>query len=338
MMNKFSPFITGLAGSSLSNNEIDFIKTFQPWGIILFARNCHTINQVKSLTQSIKEITNVHYPILIDQEGGRVIRFQYNKKTKLYPASIFGDIHKVNNNSAKEALSLQCKIISTELKNMGININTIPVLDLPQANESGVIGDRAFSSDKHIVSELGNNVIDSCISMGVLPVIKHIPGHGRAVVDSHLKLPVVKDLLQDLEKTDFYPFIKCNKALIAMTAHIIYSEIDNKLPITISKIGIKEIIRNLINFNGLLMTDDLSMKALSGEIGDLAIRSIKAGCNLVLHCNGNLNEMIKIGETLSLNTEQIEMDNKINQIISTEVDYDLDESRSKLDDIIKLYM
>ena len=333
-MNKFSPFICGLSGTSLNDNEVDFIKTFKPWGVILFARNCQNIKQIKSLTQSIKEITSDHFPILIDQEGGRVVRFQYHKKMKLYSASVFGDIYKINTSFAKEALSLQCEIISSELKDLGININTIPVLDLPQINESGVIGDRAFSSDKHMISELGKITIDSCASMGVLPVIKHIPGHGRADVDSHNNLPIIKSSIQELQETDFYPFIECNSALIAMTAHIIYTEIDNYFPITISKIGIKEIIRNHIKFNGLLMTDDLSMKALSGDIGELALQSINAGCNLVLHCNGELNEMVKIGESLSENIQQIEMDDRVNNVISTEVDYSIDESRFRLDQIV----
>ena len=251
-MNNFLPFICGISSLDVSLEEEDFIRSYKPWGIILFSRNCIERQQLINLTRKLKDITHKHIPIIIDQEGGRVCRLKFIEN--LYPASIFGSIYIKDKKLGLEALSLQCKVIASELKSLGINTNTVPVLDIPQFNESGVIGDRAFSKDMNIASDLGNFVIELYKSMGILTVMKHIPGHGRAEVDSHYKLPTVNSNLNELKKNDFYPFLRCNHAHLAMTSHIVYSQIDNKNPATLSKTVINKVIREHINFKGLLMT------------------------------------------------------------------------------------
>ena len=331
-MNSFSPFICGISGLNISPKEEEFIRLYKPWGVILFARNCIQRHQLIDLTKKLKDISHNHIPIIIDQEGGRVGRLKFIKN--LYPASIFGDIYIKSKNLGREALGLQCKIIANELKSLGINTNTVPVLDIPQFNESGVIGNRAFSRDINIASDLGKIVIETYKSMGILTIIKHIPGHGRAEVDSHHKLPVVNSDLNELKENDFYPFLKGNHSHLAMTTHIVYSQIDNKNPATLSKKVIDKIIRGHIDFKGLLMTDDLSMKALKGDLGDLAKQSIDAGCNLVLHCNGNLDEMVKIAESLKNNVDNITLKNELKNVMDTKVNIDINEASSKLKTII----
>ena len=209
-MSNYLPLICGISGNELLKEEIDFFRNYNPWGIILFARNCNSRKQLKELINNIKIATHTDIPIMIDQEGGRVHRLKYSDNFILYPAKQFGEIYKIDEKEAKEALNLQCKIIASELNDLGITINTSPVLDMPEENESGVIGDRSFSRDKEIVSNLGKEVIESFISMGINPVIKHMPGHGRAEVDSHFNLPVVDTSYNTLIETDFYPFEFCN--------------------------------------------------------------------------------------------------------------------------------
>ena len=190
-------------------------------------------------------------------------------------------------------------IMASSLRELGININTIPVLDIPSKNESGVIGDRSYSYNKEVAAKAGRVVIESLSANGVAPVIKHIPGHGRAKVDSHLDLPIVETSMAELEEVDFYPFKENKNTDLAMTAHIIYKDIDADQPATLSKKVINDIIRKKIGFNGLIMTDDISMKAIKISVADAAVKSLDSGCDLILHCNGNMKEMESIAESIN---------------------------------------
>ncbi len=337
-MIKYLPLICGISGKELTKEEINFFKKYNPWGIILFSRNCDSKSQLIALINNIRSLTHKDIPVMIDQEGGRVHRLVYSSDLKLYPANFFGKIYNNNKDEAKKALNLQCKIISKELKDLGININTFPVLDMPVDDESGVIGDRSFSRNKHIVAELGKESMDAYISMGINPVIKHIPGHGRAKVDSHLDLPVVDTSYNELVENDFYPFEFCNSSNLAMTAHIIFSEIDPEYPVTISSKVIRNVIRKYIKFEGILMTDDISMKALTGKKNLLSIAALEAGCDIVLHCNGNMKEMLSIAETLSDGVYNIGLSDDIVGTFDKNIDFDPHDAKIKLDNLVTKYL
>ncbi len=293
------PVIFGCAGPVLSDQERSFFKKEKPAGFILFSRNIETPLQVAALTADLKSAVGRHkVPILIDQEGGRVQRMT-RPHWRSYPAmQVFGDMAKRDPTLAASALRLNCRLIADDLRRVGINVNCLPLLDMPQSDADNIIGDRAFSRDGTLVAALGRIAIEALKEGGVLPVVKHMPGHGRARVDSHKALPVVDTPLSELEQTDFEPFRKLKDAAFGMTAHIIYSDIDPDHVATLSRLLIARIIRMKIGFTGLLMSDDLSMKALDGEIGDLAASAIDAGCDLALHCNGNLDEMQAIARRL----------------------------------------
>lgn len=332
------PLICGISGKELTREEEYFFQNFNPWGIILFSRNCHSKDQLKELVCNIRSLTHKDIQIMIDQEGGRVHRLVYSSDLKLFPASFFGKIYIHDKKAAKESLILQCKIISKELNDVGININTFPVLDLPRDDESGVIGDRSFSQNKLITAELGKISIETYISMGINPVIKHIPGHGRARVDSHLDLPIVDTNNNELIKTDFYPFKFCNFSKLAMTAHIIFSEIDSKYPATISSKVIRDVIRGHINFNGLLMTDDISMKALRGKKDVLSIAALKAGCDLILHCNGDMKEMLSIAEALETKMYKIDLSSNLMEKNNKNIEFNIHDAMTKLENIVTEYV
>ena len=294
MINRRS-FITGIKGSRLSINEIKFLKKYKPWGVILFSRNLISFNQVKKLTKHIKKIFNDNnYPIMIDQEGGRINRLykliSFDSLTSEYFGKLFvKDIQRFN-------LIYKMFIDSTShlLSNLGININTVPVLDLRLKGSSSIIGDRSFSKNPIIISKIGDICIkkfkDNCIGT----VIKHIPGHGSAKVDSHYFKPIIDKTLNHLIKNDFLAF-KQKNSFFAMTAHVVFNKIDANNTVTHSKKMIK-IIRKKIKFKNLLISDDISMKSLKYSIKDNTTRAFEAGCNLVLHCNGNLNEMNIVAE------------------------------------------
>jgi beta-N-acetylhexosaminidase len=288
--------IFGIKGTTLTDDEKEFFHQANPVGFILFARNLETITQVKTLIQQLKEITGRdRVPILIDQEGGRVQRIGPKLGyIKFPPAKIFGDIvQKKDLESAKKLCHDNYRILGLDLSDLGINIDCAPCIDLFYEVADKVIGDRSFSSDPKIVSSLGQAAISGLKESGIMPIIKHIPGHGRALVDSHYALPQVNHTLAELE-FDFAPFRELSlNAEIAMTAHICYTAIDSELPLTLSSKAI-DFVRQDIGFKGILISDDLSMKALSGNPGELAEQAYKAGCDLLLHCNGNLEEMQQI--------------------------------------------
>jgi len=301
------PVIFGCAGPVLSDQERAFFKKEKPAGFIMFARNIVDKNQLSALTVDLKKSVGRHkVPILIDQEGGRVQRMTEPHWRKYPPMAVFGDMAMQNPTLAASALRLNCRLIADDLRRVGINVNCLPLLDVKQNGADEIIGDRAFSSDPNLVAALGRIAADGLKEGGVLPVVKHMPGHGRAAVDSHLELPVVNTSSGELEKSDFLPFQALKDAAFGMTAHIIYSDLDPKYPATLSRLVIARAIRMKIGFTGLLMTDDLSMKALSGDLGNLAADALTAGCDLILHCNGKLDEMQAVAERLKVGENVLE--------------------------------
>ena len=298
-MNNRRSFIVGLRSLKLSNKEKVFLKKFKPWGVILFSRNINNIGQTLKLTSSIRKIFNdARYPILIDQEGGRVNRLRKIISFDNLTSEFFGSKYIESNKEFRIFFKLFIDKTSFFLKLIGININTSPVLDLRVKGTSKVIGDRSFSNDPKIVSKIGDYCIKCYHENGIGTVIKHIPGHGLARVDSHNFTPVVSKRLSFLSKKDFVPF-KNKKTFFAMTAHVIFSKIDKKNTVTHSK-KIITLIRKNIGFKNILISDDLSMKSLKGTIKENTIKTFKAGCNLALHCNGNLKEMKIVGKNSPL--------------------------------------
>ena len=298
-MNNRRSFIIGLKSLKLSAKERIFLKEFKPWGVILFARNIKNIKQASNLTSSIRKIFNDRkYPILIDQEGGRVNRLKNLISFDNLTSEFFGNKYINNLKEFKIYYKLFIDKTSYLLRSIGANINTVPVLDLRIKGASNVIGDRSFSADPKIVSRIGDYCIKYYHENGIGTVIKHIPGHGLAKVDSHNFTPIINKKINYLIKKDFIPF-KNKKTFFAMTAHIILNKIDSKNTVTHSKKLIK-LIRNKIKFKDLLISDDLSMKSLKGTLKKNTIKTFKAGCNLALHCNGNFKEMKIVGENSPL--------------------------------------
>ena len=294
-MNNRRSFIVGIKSLKLSSNEKYFLKKFKPWGVILFSRNIRNIKQTFELTSSIRAIFNdKKYPILIDQEGGRVNRLEKIISFNNLTSEFFGNKFKKNFREFNLYYKLFIDKTSYLLKSIGINVNTSPVLDLRIKGASNVIGDRAFSKDPKVVSKIGDYCIDYYHQNEIGTVIKHIPGHGLANVDSHHFTPIVKKKLSYLLKKDFLAF-KNKKAFFAMTGHIIFSKIDKENTVTHSKKLIR-LIREKIKFKNIIISDDLSMKSLKSSLEENTIKTFKAGCNLALHCNGNLDEMTTVGK------------------------------------------
>ena len=289
-MNNRRSFIIGIKSTTLSLSEKKFIKKYRPWGIILFSRNIESLNQAKKLTIEIKKIfRDKNYPILIDQEGGRVNRLKSFFNTKNLTGEFFGKLYLYDKKKFNKYYKIFIDQTSLLLKSIGANINTLPVLDIRSKGSSSVIGDRSFSKHPKIASKIGDICINHFHSNKIGTVIKHIPGHGLANVDSHKLTPTIKKDLNYLKKNDFSVFEK-KSSLFAMTAHIIYSNIDKLNTATHSK-KIIQIIRKNIKFKNLIMSDDISMKSLKGSIKKNTIKAFEAGCDLVLHCNGNYKEM-----------------------------------------------
>ena len=288
-------FIVGLKSTTLLSKEKQFLKKYKPWGIILFSRNIKSITQTKKLTDDIRRVFNdKKYPILIDQEGGRVNRLNNIIDSSIFTGEFFGNLFKKN----IKKFYIYYKIFINQtcylLDKIGVNINTVPVLDVRNKNSNNVIGNRSFGFNPKIVSQIGDHFIDLFHKNNIATVIKHIPGHGLAKVDSHKSTPIVKNKLKDLNKIDFFAF-KNKKSLFAMTAHIIYQNIDKNLTATHSKKVIK-LIKNKIKFKNLLISDDISMKSLKFSIKENTVKAFNAGCHLVLHCNAKYKEMITVAK------------------------------------------
>ena len=293
-MNNRRSFITGVKSFTLSIHEKNFLMKFKPWGVILFSRNIKSIPQTKKLTNEIRKIfKDVNYPILIDQEGGRVSRLRYFLNTHSLTSEYFGDLYNIDKKIGLSIYKSYIKSVSNYLRNFGININTSPVLDLFEKKSHKIIGNRSYSENPITVNMLGRSCIKFYKNNKISTVIKHIPGHGKANVDSHFKLPIIKDNLRSLTRKDFKCF-KNIKSHSAMTAHILYEKIDRKNNATHSKILIKKIIRKQIGFKGILISDDISMKALKYNIVKNARLALEAGCNLILYCAGITHEVKKI--------------------------------------------
>jgi beta-N-acetylhexosaminidase len=287
--------IYGCAATVLTAEERAFYADAQPWGFILFARNIADRDQVKRLVASLREtIGDPRAPVLIDQEGGRVARLRPPQWQARPAAERFALLHNDAPEAAHEAAYLNARLIAYDLAELGINVDCVPVLDIPVDDADPVIGDRAYGRDPTVIIELGRSVIEGMIEGGVLPVMKHIPGHGRANADTHLTLPHVTASREELSATDFVTFRSLSDCPMAMTAHVVYDAIDAQRPATTSARVIKDIIRGEIGFDGLLMSDDLSMNALSGTLAQRAKASLLAGCDVVLHCNGKMDEMKEV--------------------------------------------
>lgn len=295
-----SSAIYGCAGPELSADEKTFFRETSPWGFILFARNIVSPDQVLHLTAALREAAGHDAPILIDQEGGRVQRLR-PPHWRSWPAGRrYGELYARDAEKALHAVGLGARLMAAELRSVGITVDCLPVLDVPVPGAHDVIGDRAYALEPEPVAALGLAAAEGLLAGGVLPVIKHIPGHGRAGADSHEKLPVVNASLDELDRTDFVPFRALRSMPLAMTAHVVYTALDPDNPATTSAAVIRDTIRTRIGFAGLLMSDDLSMKALRGGLAVRTRAALAAGCDLVLHCNGDMAEMEAVAAEASM--------------------------------------
>ncbi len=284
--------VFGCAGPLLDDSERAFFGEVDPLGFILFERNCQTPDQVRALIGDLRAaVGRADAPVLIDQEGGRVQRLKPPHWRAAPAAGVFGRLAETDLAGAAEAVRLNARLIADELRTLGITHDCAPVLDVPAPGAHDIIGDRAFAERRDLVAALGREACAGFAEGGVLPIVKHIPGHGRAAVDSHADLPIVSAPLEDLEVVDFAPFRELSGVPWAMTAHVVYEALDAERPATTSPKVITEVIRSLIGFDGVLISDDIGMRALSGGIGERAAMARAAGCDVALHCSGVLAEM-----------------------------------------------
>ena len=286
--------IFGIKGTQLTTEERYLLKKEKPWGIILFSRNIKDLSQLKLLITDIKNIfKDKNYPLLIDQEGGKVSRLNKIINSSFFSQDYFGKLYKKDKKVLRYLYKIYIDKICHIMKKIGININTVPVLDVRRKHSHNIIGTRSFSTEPRIVSKMGNLCISLYKKNKIATVIKHIPGHGLSKYDSHYNLPIIKTKKKELIRKDFKPFELC-QSLFAMTAHVVYQVYDPIYTATHSKIIINEVIRKHIGFKGLLMSDDISMQALKYGLKLNTTKALDAGCNLILHCNGNIKEMAKL--------------------------------------------
>lgn len=289
--------ILGCSGPALTGEEKAFFRSARPWGFILFGRNVAGPDQVRGLVEALREtVGRPDAPVLVDQEGGRVQRLGPPHWRRFPPGRAYGDLAGADPLVRREIARLGARLLAHDLAGLGVNVDCLPVLDVPDPAGHEVIGDRAYARAPDQVAVLGRAAAEGLIAGGVLPVVKHIPGHGRARADSHLELPQVDAPYADLDARDFAPFKALSDMPMAMTAHVIYAAVDRAAPATTSKTVIKSVVRGAIGFDGLLMTDDLSMQALSGGFAERARAARAAGCDVVLHCNGSMAEMTAVVE------------------------------------------
>jgi beta-N-acetylhexosaminidase len=289
-------FITGMAGTTISPEEASFFRDASPWGLILFKRNIDSPAQVAAITVHFRDVVGWNAPVLVDQEGGRVQRLGPPHWPAYPPGAAYAALYEIDKERGLEAARLGGRLIAEDLAAIGIDVDCVPVADVPVAGSDRVIGDRAFGDTPAQVAALAGAQADGLMAAGVLPVVKHLPGHGRATADSHLNLPVVDTDRATLEKTDFAAFRPLSSLPLGMTAHVVFSAIDAVQPATTSAIMIRDVIRGSIGFEGLLMSDDVSMGALSGTLAERSRAALAAGCDLVLHCNGDLAEMCEVAD------------------------------------------
>ncbi|MFL9502106.1 beta-N-acetylhexosaminidase [Rhodopseudomonas palustris] len=288
-------FITGIAGLSLSDDERGFLRESRPWGFILFKRNVDNPAQVKALVEELRgAVDSPDAPVLIDQEGGRVQRLGPPHWPVYPPGAVFSTLYDVDPEAGLTAARLSARLIADDLAALGITVDCLPLADVPIAGADAVIGDRAYGTSPDKVAAIARAVTDGLAQGGVLPVLKHIPGHGRATADSHHRLPTVDTAREELDRTDFAAFRPLADLPMAMTAHVVFSALDAAQPATTSATIIDRVIRESIGFQGLLMSDDVSMNALAGSIAERTRAIVAAGCDVVLHCNGKLDEMRQV--------------------------------------------
>lgn len=289
-------FITGLAGTGITADERALLRDAEPWGLILFKRNIESPDQVRRLTAEFRAITGRDAPVLVDQEGGRVQRLGPPHWPVYPPGSAFGRLYGLDKAQAMAAVSLGAQLMAADMHAIGIDVDCLPVADVPVAASDPVIGDRAYGDTPAQVAALAGAAAEGLLKGGVLPVLKHLPGHGRATADSHLTLPVVETDRQTLEASDFEAFRPLAGLPLGMTAHVVFSAIDRVAPATTSAIMVKDVIRGSIGFKGLLMSDDITMQALSGSLAERSRAAIAAGCDIVLYCRGDVAEMNEVAD------------------------------------------
>jgi beta-N-acetylhexosaminidase len=287
-------FITGLAGLTISASERTFLREAQPWGLIIFKRNISTPRQVTDLVRDFRDTLGWEAPVLVDQEGGRVQRLGPPHWPAYPPGARYGDLYDRDRTSGLAAARLGGHLIAADLAALGIDVDCLPIADVPIAGGDPVIGDRAYGTEPDKVAAIAGAIAQGLMAGGVLPVLKHLPGHGRANADSHHGLPVVDAPRATLESTDFAAFQPLRELPLGMTAHVVFSAIDPSAPATTSVTMVSQVIRGFIGFTGLLMSDDVSMGALSGTIAGRSHAALAAGCDVVLHCNGDLAEMAQV--------------------------------------------
>ncbi len=329
-------FITGIAGTELGAAEREFIAAAQPWGFILFKRNIDNPAQVTALNNELRKIVNdPEAPILVDQEGGRVQRFGPPNWPVYPPGASFGRLYDIDSAFGLAAARLSARLIADDLFKTGVSVDCLPLADVPVAGADAVIGDRAYGNEPAKVAAIARAVADGLEEGGILPVLKHIPGHGRAAADTHFALPVVDVPEDQLNRTDFAAFRLLADLPMAMTAHVVFSAVDAAHPATTSATMIERVIRGLIGFQGLLMSDDVSMNALAGSIAERTRAVFAAGCDVALHCNGKLDEMSQVaGETPELSGPAMERARRALAARKNPLAFDRAAARAELDTLI----
>ena len=301
-------FITGVSGLELGADERAFIRDERPWGFILFKRNIETPDQVSALVEELRScLGESDAPVLIDQEGGRVARLGPPHWPVYPPGAAFGALYDLDPALGLQAARLSSRLIAADLIDLGVTVDCLPLADVPVAGADAVIGNRAYGTEPAKVAAIARAVTGGLEQGGVLPVLKHIPGHGRATADSHFRLPTVDTPREELERTDFAAFRPLADLPMAMTAHVVFSALDPAQPATTSATIIRQVIRGQIGFQGLLMSDDVSMNALAGSIAERTRAIVNAGCDMILHCNGKLDAMRDVArETPELTDEALQ--------------------------------
>ena len=329
-------FITGVSGTDLSAAEREFIRAERPWGFILFKRNIESPGQVSLLVTELREaIGEPDAPVLIDQEGGRVQRFG-PPHWPSYPAgAVFGALYDIDSVLGLTAARLSARLMAADLTEAGVTVDCLPLADVPVAGADAVIGNRAYGTEPHKVAAIARAVTEGLEQGGILPVLKHIPGHGRATADTHFRLPEVDTPRAELERTDFAAFQPLADLPMAMTAHVVFSALDPAHPATTSATIIEQVIRGVIGFQGLLMSDDVSMNALAGSIAERTRAIIAAGCDMVLHCNGKLDEMREVArETPELSGRALDRARRALAARKSPLPFDRLAARAELDALI----
>jgi beta-N-acetylhexosaminidase len=330
-------FITGVSGTELGAQEREFIRTARPWGFILFKRNIETPSQVTVLVRELREaVGNADAPVLIDQEGGRVQRFGPPHWPVYPPGAVFGVLYDIDPALGLSAARLSARLMAADLIEVGVTVDCLPLADLPVPGADAVIGNRAYGTEPGKVAAIARAVTEGLEQGGVLPVLKHIPGHGRATADTHFRLPEVETSRAELERTDFAAFQPLADLPMAMTAHVVFSALDPAHPATTSATIIEQVIRGVIGFQGLLMSDDVSMNALAGSIAERTRTIFAAGCDVVLHCNGKLDEMREVAaETPELSDKALERANRALAWRKAPQAFDRLKARAELDALIE---